>query len=288
MASKVDKKAALTARNEEVCQLYASGEDLKEISKAYGLTVGSIQQLAHKAKARRPKTEKGFHKGRPPGMGTMTEQNRLRQLEICDYYIAEDCTLQEAGEHFGITRERVRQILNMNGIGARTFGVSMEEHARKEELQHYGELKVEARKLNKEITDQRIRELYNAGARYKDIMAKIDKSLQYVQQSIERTGGVHGARGYKHGAPRKEASETQKKWREKFGERFGKNRTKLLSDEQEAVAKDMYATFQHVRVIAAKMGVEEGQMRSILHRLEAKRGAGRASLLRKKLEERKK
>ncbi len=50
------------------------------------------------------------------------EKKRLvaaRENEICDYFINNDFSLETVGQKFGITRERVRQILKANGIDNR-------------------------------------------------------------------------------------------------------------------------------------------------------------------------
>lgn len=77
----------------------------------------------------------GFFFLRQSVPSTMTDRN----IKLCAMFRDEKATLQMIGDHFGLTKERVRQILNHYGIDERFGGGSIKkDHTREEMMELFG------------------------------------------------------------------------------------------------------------------------------------------------------
>lgn len=119
--------------------------------------------------------------------------NPARERAICDAYGIKGATLETVGDEFGITRERVRQILVKNLITVRFYGRDKpEREARRAAIAEYEadrRSRTLARRKLKREKIQRVRKLYDEGAMYWEIALLIEHSINWVQAAVAETGG---------------------------------------------------------------------------------------------------
>lgn len=159
----------------------------------------------------------------------MSELKKLRNKTICEKYLAGN-SLEVVGREFFITRERVRQILVEEGhydrhhaflspvrIAARERKIAYEMH--------------QTQRRDKAAERRRIvRELYDAGASYAEIVEKTGTCIRTVENDVWRTGGPNRRRT------------------------ADKPKRRLTPDDKEAIAK-RYASGESLRSIADEFDI---------------------------------
>jgi len=168
---------------------------------------------------------------------------------MIDTYVA-GASLQDVGSVYGITRERVRQILKRAGVTERHHGIGTERRVLVRE-RRLKQAEVRKQKLAaRQALHAEVRRLYDAGLPYAAIRDKLGISnLGTVQEYVNATGGVS---------------------RRKPG-------VKPKHNLSLAMKKDIamrYAGFEPVSTIAADYGVSNPYVSQIAIKLGYKRGSG--------------
>lgn len=173
-----DMRALYAMRNAEIADLYFAGGDLEEMALKFGVTPLTIRQIAvgNSQGRRRPRSD----------------YPRLEQVgrnaAICAEYSSGD-SLAVVGARHGITRERVRQILNKGGVSERHNGFNSEHRQKSRDNRLSAEDRRAARKAARLARQVQIRDLYNAGLTYKEIETETGFNISTIQSEVWATGG---------------------------------------------------------------------------------------------------
>lgn len=241
-------------RDEKLVEAYEAGTPVSLLVSRFGIGHAAMLRILRARGAKiRPI-------GRPPGPPADTTPNARHQA-IIDMYL-DNKTLAEVGNHFRITRERVRQILVRWGVRERHHGVYGESRKEVREREAYIKLKAEAFQELRKWNREQVRADYDAGMTYKAMMHKYDKSLGFVQQQVKKTGGVkHRDRRDWRAEGRKALTKEQKQdlaWRYGIREKVGD------------IAK-MYGVHpSYVAQVAFKLGYWRGGGPGVMEHFEKK------------------
>lgn len=159
----------------------------------------------------------------------MTKALPGRNAQICAEYL-EGHALETVGGRYGITRERVRQILNANGIEQRHHGIQSP-HRRAARNKHAAAvLRREERKAQREAAIANVRKLYDAGLTYSVISEQTSLSIACIENYL-----------WLSGRPSRNRS-------------VGKSRDRLTDEDRDIIARRYFAR-ENVRVIAADFDI---------------------------------
>lgn len=212
-------------RNEGIAFDYQNNMRVEDIAAKWKVSALSVPALARSG---------GYVAGgrtRGPHMPHKNSEISERNKKICDQY-NEGHSLETVGEAFGITRERVRQILVASGVTERHGGflsphqIEARAKAERADVERAARAeKIEARKAKKAEREAKVRELYDAGKTYDEIASALSISKGCVQKDVWVTG------------------------------RPSRNRAALkpknrLSDETRDIIARRYFAGEHVRLIA--------------------------------------
>ena len=98
---------------EQIVGEYESGMTLQELGEWYGVSVTTIRSRLKEAGVQ--------IRNRGRKVGSELKDNKDRDSRIKERYQS-GLSMTAVGEEFGISRERVRQILNSLGVGTRGYG----------------------------------------------------------------------------------------------------------------------------------------------------------------------
>ncbi len=98
-------------------RLLYPGWTLGKISKTAGLSNTTCRYALkkHGLKSANPNGER-------VGSDSCNFQWAMKKQDIIDMYYKNDATLQSIGDHYGVTRERIRQIMSHMGLKRRSCG----------------------------------------------------------------------------------------------------------------------------------------------------------------------
>lgn len=191
-------------RNKRIAEQYCAGTPVAQMAKEFGIAEATVRAIATHLNARRPRKP---IISKPPRVHVTKERNSERDKGICEDYLS-GLTLQAVGDKHGITRERVRQILDKQGIEERHDGFMapkrVECRIRSAETAERQRAKLERR--HNERT--KAREFYNAGETYEAIAERMSRSIAWVQKAVWVTGGPNKCRSA--GEPKRRLSEAEK------------------------------------------------------------------------------
>jgi len=146
----------LTEREQEAVRRYTQGLAAREVAASLDLSIQQVYEVLRFAGVNR----------RPPG----SHPTRSRDKQVARLYVEEGLSLEEAGARFGLTPERVRQILERAGVRRRDGGASL---SPEEEVQR----------------DQEIVRLYvEEGLSLEKAGARLGLTSERVRQKLERRG----------------------------------------------------------------------------------------------------
>jgi transposase-like protein/uncharacterized protein (DUF433 family) len=111
VAFKAPTLTRMEARNAQIVEFYKQEQDVLKTAEHFNLSTFSIRSILHRNGGELVRNAERSQKRGP------TE----RHLNMIEMYQSGK-TLQEVGEHFGITRERVRQILHKFDVTSRKAG----------------------------------------------------------------------------------------------------------------------------------------------------------------------
>jgi predicted DNA-binding protein YlxM (UPF0122 family) len=115
-----------------------------------------------------------------------------RNARVVKSYTEDGFSLTECGELYGVSRERIRQILVKSGVSERHH-CGVKERAIREAFAAKKKRHRERVAKKREFSQAKrmeMRAFYDAGMNYADIARRFDCSEAYVQDAIVRTGGV--------------------------------------------------------------------------------------------------
>lgn len=105
-----DARASKIARRKMLADAYAAGEAAAIVARRFKTTPPTVLKAARRHGVTIRSQSGGFR-----------YKDEMRQAEIVAYHDGGKRTLQECGDHFGVTRERVRQLLVRAGVDVRVF-----------------------------------------------------------------------------------------------------------------------------------------------------------------------
>lgn len=193
--SDFDWKALLKQRNELIATEYKAGGVIAQIAEKYDISVSAVPIIARQyANGRRTQNASKAPTG-------------ARNKALCELYVS-GRSLETVGKEFGITRERVRQILVHEGIVERHSGFNEPEKiaSRERSIQ-----RKEVSALKKAAIQKRraaIREMYNAGASYAGMSEHFGIPISSVQQAVWLTGGP--SRNFNAGKAKRRLTEDER------------------------------------------------------------------------------
>lgn len=140
-----------------IVEAYGRGETLRDIAKSYGVASGTVMLWLDRAGVER--------RSRGRVRGSRNDSNRgVRDLDRCAEIVSryrEGETLQAIGDRFGITRERVRQILRQVKVACEEGGMRKRGRIR----DYQAQLKRKARYLKRyAVTPEEYARLRRIGA----------------------------------------------------------------------------------------------------------------------------
>lgn len=195
-------------RNRTICDAYLAGERVEEIAAAHGLGKQAIYAILSRYNAARAHRQ---------GRGRKSGEFDSRNKEICTLYLGGK-TLEEVGQQFTITRERVRQILVKNGVEERYNGFfkpgRIEARQREVAWKQVAQDKRDAKKTERATA----RAMYDDNYTYEQIAADFGRSIGWVQQAIWATGGPN--KNPDAGKPKKRLTPEARK---EIGQRYSAN-----------------------------------------------------------------
>jgi hypothetical protein len=171
---------AYALRNQSIARDYSAGVSIEVIAARVGLTVGTAYSIAVGMGAKKPAALDRRRLRFSPKM----ERNE----KICAEYLSGD-SLEMVGQRYGMTRERVRQILVKNGHEERHGGFNTERRIAARAKAFPKALEREERRERRKAQVALARELYNAGETYKAIAERLSHPITWVENAIWTTGG---------------------------------------------------------------------------------------------------
>lgn len=229
-------------RNLDIVTRYEGGENVAVIAEHFGLSKAAIYKIAGEHDAHRI-----YYRD-----WEIHEARKTRNAKMCEAYLS-GRSLDDVGQEYGITRERVRQILVKNGHDDRHNGFLTEVRVSKRARDQEKAFERKARKEYWAHERQRCRELYNAGLKYHEIAGELQHSMGWVQNEVWRTGG-----------PDRNLT------------MIGQARKERLTEEQKREMVERYSRGEHVRTI----GNDHGVHLSTVYQLAVKAGVQRHRLKR--------
>lgn len=228
------------ARWRVFAQLHAIGYSYPQIADIWGMDRTSVLYGVRELKA---PTSKRATIARPPKPEKQPRpDNTERFAKICEMYDT-GVSLAEVGKHFGITRERVRQILVKAGKYDRHQGVMMPDRVAARERTEERLKRREERQALRTARKAKCLELYQQGRTYNDIAAELGVSVTYVVNYV-------GAAGLFNRYPstvgrKKRLTDEQKR---QIGERYA------AGDDYREIAKTFDISPKYVSHVAIALG----------------------------------
>lgn len=178
------RKAFIQQRNAAICAAYASGEPVQTIAARHEVGAQVVYIIASSLGISRPPQPRKFRPQRQP-------LNVERNAAMREAYES-GRSLESVGQEFGITRERVRQLLVKSGLLDRHNGSEMP--WRKEILQRKAdkEAKSAARKAFRKERNDKICALYKEGKTYREITEFFGLGKGFISQieKVVRDAGM--------------------------------------------------------------------------------------------------
>lgn len=176
----VTHKDLTEERNLAIVQRYEAGHTIKAIAADYGITHAYISQIAKRYGASRE-----LHMQNRQNKGSRTPE---RDAVMCERYLAGE-TLGQLGKAYGVTRERIRQILNRAGIEERHNGFFRPERVEVRQRQTAIKATQAEKRAAKLAMWDAARAMYDDDYTYAQISEALGRSIGWVQQAIWKTGG---------------------------------------------------------------------------------------------------
>ncbi len=118
----------------------------------------------------------------------MKKEPTLRDYAVKKAYLSGK-SLETVGIEFGVTRERIRQILAAQGCTERHSGVNEPRRIKARILKEAALARSKAFRERVSMLRLKVRTLYNAGSTYKEIAAACDLAVPTVLQHVWASGG---------------------------------------------------------------------------------------------------
>lgn len=180
-------KTVHAARNNKICEMYVAGYPVNEISSRYDVSRANLYNIVNKAGAFRWKVKGGGGNVAMEARDQVAD-HKERHHAICQLYLGGK-TLEECGKVFGVTRERIRQILVAEGVTERLGGFFSERRTSARERAKAATITRKASHAKKMAKRMEVRELYDAGFTYEDIAKHFGHTTGWVQAEVWKTGG---------------------------------------------------------------------------------------------------
>ena len=249
------KKAQRDERNKVIARMFMGGASVPDIGQEVDLSPAGVYTVIATLGLTRPHVKRARQfpgstwPERLQAAAAAVEKNRIERdakyIAIRDKYAA-GATLGMLGKEYGCTREWIRLVLKRLGYTERHRGFHTEVRQAVRERRAAQKAVSDARKAARQARIDKVRELYDAGVKYKDITKELGLGLRIVQEYIRLTGGVN---------------------RIKRG--MGK-----LSDADRLAVADRYAAGDAVGAIAKAFDISEGYVSVLAAKYKRRRNSG--------------
>lgn len=229
-----DLRKIRALRDAKIAEEFSANVPVSDIMAWSGLCKMSVYHIANLKSAKRTEETRGRRPGRH---GSTIERN----AKICADYLAGQ-TLEEVSAPLGITRERVRQILQEANITARHFGVSSARRVAVRERKLGEGSQRHARRMFLHQERMHCVVLYTNGLKYREIAAEMGRSMGWVVKTLRHAGAQN--RSPAAGKPRRDLTDAQK---------LGIVRRFEAGEKSESIAAIIGCHVQTVYTIAHKL-----------------------------------